>query len=228
MPALKTCAHISKFKREKFSQQLTKFDLECSFKHSDIDTGVIQNENMSICGDCGLIACSHQGARADTKNSSCIEKHCLTSKHWVQVEVLSKVAYCYKCDCNLNELLIELQADDKLANNPLTIKLESYLENIPVIIHTWQQRLIKKRPENLNDRVMLADPYKDDYMGRNKMSNTEYFEEKNNEETRKPIKAKNTKLQRNLVNFPEKIFGLANNDNTCFMAVILQCLNGNP
>jgi hypothetical protein len=137
------------------------------------------------------------------------------------------VAYCYKCDSNLNELLIELQADEKLANNPLTIKLEYYLENIPVIIHTWQQRLIKKRPENLNDRVMLADPYKDDYLVGRSAKTNDYLEEKNNEATRKPNKAKNPKLQRNLVNFPEKIFGLANNDNTCFMAVILQCLNGN-
>ena len=224
MPALKNCAHISKFKREKFSSSLTKLDLECAFPHIDVQK-FSQTEKLSICSDCGIIACSHQGAREDTKNSSCIEKHCLSTKHWIQIEVLSHRAYCYKCDVSLNELLVELLADDKLCNNPLTLKLETFLDGIPVIIHNWHQRILKKRPDVLNDNNMLADPYRDDYMDGKLAKNADYFMPANNPNTITEKKPKN--IKKHLINFPERIFGLKNDDNTCFMAVILQCLNGN-
>jgi len=79
----------------------------------------------------------------------------------------------------------------------------------------------------LRNVTLLENPYKDYLIFDKSKKNVDYFEDKEPEERDKKKKGKG-KNQKNAkqINFPNQIFGLENQGNTCFMAVVLQCLNG--
>jgi len=155
MKSWKPCTHISKFKREKFTKSLTSHStLECSFQHLE-EQSTNEETKILLCSDCGEIGCNQKSS-----NTRCIEKHCLSKNHMVMIDYSTSKPYCYKCEVWLNELLVFLQDDEKLYNNPNTKKLEIYLETVNNVVHNYKQRVVKKKAEHLRDKNTIGNPYK--------------------------------------------------------------------